>query len=85
MMKPGQLLTIKGDVYRVVKGIYACYYCNRYNDLFRPKSCALCQSRIPYGMVPLHISMKMINGKPVMDTKYLPELERRRKDLFNSL
>ena len=85
MMKPGQLLTIKGDVYRVVKGVFACYYCNRCNDLFKPKSCTLCKSRIPPGMFPLHISIKLIDRKPIMDTKYLPEWERRRKDFFNSL
>ena len=85
MMKPGQLLTIKGDVYRVVRGIFACYYCERCNDLFKPKNCTLCKLRIPKGMFPLHIYMKLVNGKPVMDAKYIPEWERRRDDFFNSL
>lgn len=80
-MKPGQLLTIKGDVYRVVKGVFACYYCERCNDLFKPKSCTLCKSRIPLHMFPLHIAMNLINGKPVMDTKYFSEWQRRKEAL----
>lgn len=85
MMKPGQLLTIKGDVYRVVKGTFACYYCARCNDLFKPKSCILCKLRIPIGMFPLHIGFKMKNGRPYLDTKYLDEYLRRREKFFNSL
>lgn len=80
-MKPGQLLTIKGDVYRVVKGIFACYYCERCNGLFKPKSCTLCKSRIPLHMFPLHIAMNLINGKPVMNTKYFSEWQRRKEAL----
>lgn len=70
MYKPGQLITIEGEVYRIYKGVYACFYCYQLNDKMSPsyrlKYCPyICKKKIPKGMFPLHISRGITkDGRP---------------------
>ena len=62
MYKPGQLITINNEVYRITEGYFCCYYCHHLNDTKCPSNMLgkcpdICKKQIPSHMFPLHISM----------------------------
>lgn len=83
MYKPGQLITIDNNVYRITRGFFACFYCHHLNDFFTPKSCNMCRHKIPNGMFPLHISIKIQDNVPIyVDNPIYEKMRKEKREEF---